>query len=428
MNLPLLAAQYFNRAQFVLPVYAEGVVSALAPRLGVHPMTAQAADIAPRPAREIMVTEGGVLVLPVVGGLMHRGDSFDAFCGAQSYTNLNNQILAALERKDVKGILLDMDTPGGMAMGCFELADTILEARKRKPIWAIANGMAASAGYAIASSAERFYVSPSGEVGSIGVCFMHRDVSGALEKAGIVVTYIFAGDHKIDGNPFQPLPADVQAAIQEEANASYQGFIEVVAARRPMNEKQIRDTKARMFRANDAVELKLADEVAPFSKVLAAFTDELNPVYHVSTNGVVTRMSNDTPTPVASGARIEGLEPALDRARKDGEAAATAAAEQKIIAAYSQGRNEAVAIIGSEAASGKLATALSLAKNPKLSVEEAVEMLGTVASGGSGFQEKLKANDPKVPANAPNSGGEAVVSDFQSRVGDHVKSMLSGKR
>lgn len=428
-NLPLLAARLFNHPHLVLPAYAETVVAALAHRMGVNSKLDGGGDIPKRPARDKMMTKDGILILPVVGGLYHRGDSLDAMSGAESYTNLTNQIVSALDDKEVKGILLDIDSPGGEATGCFEFADTVLDARKKKPIWAIANGSAFSAAYAIASSASKLYVTPSGGVGSIGVVYIHRDVSKMLEMAGIDVTMIYAGSHKVDGNPYEPLPPDVRDGIQSSVDGRYQDFIKLVAARRPMSLKQIRDTQADVFDASRSVELGLADEVASFSKVLAAFRDELNPTYVVTNNGVERRMSTDNPAPVASGARIEGLDAALARAREDGMAAARAEASTQIVEAYQKGRTDAAAILGHEAAEGRIEAAVNFAKNSKFSVEEAVTFMSAMpADNGKSFQARLKANDPKVPATAEKNEDANPINDFQQSVSGHVRALLGHKQ
>lgn len=434
-DLPLLAERLFNRPHLVLPGYAETVASVLAHRLRVQPMlSAEEVKITQRPARSPVMTKDGVMVIPIVGGLYHRGDGLDAISGAQSYTNLQNMIVAALASEDVKGILLDIDSPGGQASGCFEFCDMLIRAREKKPIWAIANAMAASAGYAIASSANKLYVTPSGQVGSIGVVFMHVDLSKALAEAGVAVTYIYAGKHKIDGNPHQPLPDEVKADIKREIDARYESFVSLVAARRTMTEKEIRKTEAAMFSPEKAVELGLADEIASFDKVMSDFVLELNPRYSVSKTGEVTRMSQAS-APVATGPKIEGLQEALTRAYEDGAAAATtkvrAEMNEAVIASYVKGRTDAAAIVSAEAAKGKPEAAARLAGNSKLTVDEAVEMLATIPAGdatGSGFKADLKKNDPKVPAgNSQAPAASSPVDDWQSSVAHHVHQMLRAK-
>ena len=90
---------------------------------------------------------------------------------------------------------------------------------RQKPLWAVADGMSASAGYLGGSAADRLYVTGTGYAGSIGVVMRHVDVSGAMAQDGIRVTHIYAGDHKIDGNQFEPLPAAVRADFRRDRRA-----------------------------------------------------------------------------------------------------------------------------------------------------------------------------------------------------------------
>ena len=95
----------------------------------------------------------------------------------------------------VRGVIMDVDSSGGEVGGLFDLVEQIgaIKAASRKPLWAVANEGALSAAYAIASTADRLYVTQTGEVGSIGVVAVHVDESGADAKAGLAWTFVFAG-------------------------------------------------------------------------------------------------------------------------------------------------------------------------------------------------------------------------------------------
>lgn len=89
----------------------------------------------------------------------------------------------------------------------------------------------------------------------------HADLSRALDKQGISVTHIHAGDHKIDGNPAQPLPEEVRADFQAEVDALYGIFVETVAINRGVTEEAVRDTQARVYLGQDGVQTGLADRI-----------------------------------------------------------------------------------------------------------------------------------------------------------------------
>ena len=126
------------------------------------------------------------------------------------------------------------------------LADLIRSVRQTKPVTAFVNDMAASAAYGIASAANEIVVSPTSIVGSIGVVMLHADRSGELAAQGVKPTLIFAGSHKVDGNPFEPLSDAVRADLQASVDAHYRQFLDTVAAGRG------RKLTADMARATEA--------------------------------------------------------------------------------------------------------------------------------------------------------------------------------
>lgn len=212
-----------------------------------------------------------VAVIPVYGTIAHRMGMFDDMSGGTSCESITKQFRAALADDSVKTIVLDVDSPGGTVTGVPELAAEIYAARATKPIIAVANGMAASAAYWIASAASKIVVTPSGEVGSIGVYQMHQDVSAALEKQGVKITFVKAGKHKAEGNPYEPLSDDAKADMQDGVDKFYAMFTRGVAGGRGVSlDKVLSDFgQGRMLLAEDAVKVGMADEVGTLDDVLA---------------------------------------------------------------------------------------------------------------------------------------------------------------
>ncbi|RXG93038.1 S49 family peptidase [Bradyrhizobium zhanjiangense] len=218
-------------------------------------------------------TADGIAIIAVMGSLVNRGAWIGSYSGLQSYEGLKFQISAAARDNAVRSIILDMDTPGGEAVGAFEVADVVREAAQTKEVVAIVNGMAASAGYAIASGATRIITTSSGISGSIGVVMMHADYSKRLEKEGVKPTLIHAGARKVDGNPYTPLSTEVKGELQAEIDRFYDLFVASVATGRAgMTEAAIRATEARTYIGADAVAVGLADAVGNFESVLSELT------------------------------------------------------------------------------------------------------------------------------------------------------------
>src|SRR3990167_6451821 len=148
-------------------------------------------------------TVGAVAVLPIHGVISHRINVMSDISGGTSIERLTAQFREALANPDVKTLVFDVDSPGGAVDGVPELASEIFEARGRKKMIAVASTMAASAAYWLASAADELVVTPSGEVGSIGVFAMHEDWSKWLDQEGIKVSLISAGKFKTEGNPWE---------------------------------------------------------------------------------------------------------------------------------------------------------------------------------------------------------------------------------
>ena len=100
-----------------------------------------------RNPRKTMSVEDGIAVVNVNGPMMRYANLFTQVSGATSIEVLRGEIQAALNNPDVRGILLNIDSPGGQVSGLAELADTIYAGRSKKPIVAYASSLAASAAY-----------------------------------------------------------------------------------------------------------------------------------------------------------------------------------------------------------------------------------------------------------------------------------------
>lgn len=217
------------------------------------------------------VTSPSVAVIPIQGAIVPRADLLSDMSGATSIESLQATFRAALEDPEVSAILLDVDSPGGDARMVPELATEIRAARGTKPIIAVANPSAASAAYWLASAADELVVTPSGDVGSIGVYSAHTDLSAAEEKAGIKTTLVSAGEYKVERNPFEPLSDEAQAAMQERVDSIYDSFVNAVAAGRGVDAETVKENfgKGRMVLAPLAVKAGMADRVGTFAQTLA---------------------------------------------------------------------------------------------------------------------------------------------------------------
>jgi signal peptide peptidase SppA len=214
-----------------------------------------------------------VAVIPIWGTILPHARMFEDVSGpgGTSIEGLREQFRSAMADEAVQAILFDIDSPGGSAEGVDELAAEIRAARGSKPIVAQANGFAASAAYYLASQADEIVVPPTGEVGSIGTYAAHQDLSAQMEQKGIKTTLIYAGEYKVEGNPFEPLSDEARDYRQEQVDAYNQMFVNAVAKGRGVTPKTVEADfgQGRMVMAQKAVELGMADRVGTFDQTLA---------------------------------------------------------------------------------------------------------------------------------------------------------------
>ena len=220
------------------------------------------------------VVHNGVLQIPVQGVLLNRF-SYAFGRWATGYQYIERAMTRGLSDPAVQAIALIVDSPGGEVAGCFELADKIHDARGQKPIRAFAADHAYSAAYALASAAKDIVVSRSGGTGSVGVVTAHVDYSEALANDGIKITFVYAGAHKVDGNPYEALPEEVKARMQERIDRIYGVFTSTVARNRGVDEATVKGTEALTFDAQDSVANGFADRVGALDEEMVIFTNEV---------------------------------------------------------------------------------------------------------------------------------------------------------
>lgn len=313
-DLPHIASRLYGTPLLVAPSKLDAILAAIGPRLTGEAPAPRAADSGvekrPRPSAAVLslretkrgtvATTDGIAVIPVVGTMVRRGSWLDAASGMQSYAATERELVEALADPDVRGVMLEVDTPGGEAGGVFDFSNAIrrLSAEAGKPVWAIADEAALSAGYAIASAADQVWVTRTGEVGSIGVVAVHVDQSAADKQRGLAYTYIYAGKHKVDGNSHAPLPAGVRADFQKDIDAIYGLFVEQVASARGLVPDAVRGTEARIFRGADGVAAGLADNVGTIADAVSALAASLDrPAGSIGSRGSRTRTTSEKKGP-----------------------------------------------------------------------------------------------------------------------------------
>ncbi len=353
----------------------------------------------------------GVAVIPIHGTLINRfGGSWGFVTG---YNFIRSQVNAAKADPDVEAVVFDVNSNGGEVAGCQETAEVISSLRGVKPSLAYADSRAYSAAYWTGSAAEKLVVTPSGGVGSIGAMCMHVDVSQALESFGVKVTLLHAGEHKVDGNPFQPLDDDTKEAMQSSLDAVRADFAQSVATNRGLSLETVMGTEARCYDAKEAQDLGLVDGIAHPSQAVSQFLG----------GGDAGGQQANVTTKEESTMDQKEIDAMKTASHSEG-----AAAE----------RTRMQSILTCEEAKGRSKLANHIAFNTTMSVDDAKGMLAVsaleVTEGAQApqtpFSQAMDKDNPQIPANegqdkAELSAEETTAAEVAAILG--ARQMATGK-
>lgn len=231
------------------------------------------ARISKETEKSVARQEGNIAILPLRGVIANRANMLADISGGASSERFGQLFQNAVDDSRIKAVVLDVDSPGGAVAGTPELTRRIFEARGKKPIVAQVNATAASAAYWIASAADEIIVTPSGQVGSVGVFGVHKDMSSALEKLGVKHTLISAGKYKTEGNSFEPLSEEAQKEMQARVDAAYDYFVKDLARNFNVPQKAVREGfgQGRTVDADKAVESGMAHRIGTMEETLKRF-------------------------------------------------------------------------------------------------------------------------------------------------------------
>lgn len=212
-----------------------------------------------------------VVMVNVLGPVLKYGD----YCsyGMVEYTDLMNR-LAKSDR--VKGILINIDSPGGQAYGTAMFAQAIRMASKEKPVLGIVqNGMAASAGMWIASAVQELYATMESDLfGSIGAYITLYDYTAYLEKEGVKIYEIYApqsGDKNADYRQVMESKGENTTLISDELKFLVEEFKGAVAAYRGARLRLDKGDPftGKMYRTKEAIKIGLIDGMKSMDAVVS---------------------------------------------------------------------------------------------------------------------------------------------------------------
>ncbi|MCK6417928.1 MAG: S49 family peptidase [Alphaproteobacteria bacterium] len=226
----------------------------------------------PLAAQKRFAQQGNIAVIDISGVITPYQNILSVLFGGTDVQSIGEQLESAVNDPAIGGIILRIDSPGGIITGVEELASTIAAARGKKPIVAYAYGNAASAAYWIASAADRIVAGPTTSLGSIGVAMA---VAKDQDKGWVRFVSSNAPGKKID-----PSTREGQDSIQRRLDAMEAEFVAAIAAHRGISQDEVLQDFGRgdVLPAREAVRVGMADMVGGFRDALALLFDpEIQP-------------------------------------------------------------------------------------------------------------------------------------------------------
>ncbi len=202
-----------------------------------------------------------IAVINISGGITNAYIAPSCGVYTPSHEGIARDFKTLMADSDIKTIVTVLDSPGGVASQNFDLSDMIYSYRGKKRMIALVSDMACSGAYSIASAHDEIWITQTSVVGSVGVASMHVEQSKALKEAGIKVTYVYSGKHKVEGNPHEELSEHALKEMQQRSAKLYDGFVKVVSRNLGLTYQQVADTEAGVFVGEDAISNGFAHKI-----------------------------------------------------------------------------------------------------------------------------------------------------------------------
>lgn len=212
-------------------------------------------------APKATISEDGIATVPIQGPIAHAPDVWDMYLdGVEDSRSILTMVNRVSNDNSVKGVLLDINSPGGMVTGGTDIAEAVGAMARKKPVVAWSGGMMASLAYQIGSQASEVITSGSASVGSIGTIITFADMSKALDAAGIKLEIITNKEAEFKGiQPGVPLTDSQRSYLQERAQKAFDEFASMVKSKRPSAKDS--SMRGQVFWGKEAKSAGLVDRV-----------------------------------------------------------------------------------------------------------------------------------------------------------------------
>lgn len=218
----------------------------------------------------VQSSKSAVAVVQINGVIAQSNSSRSWERGSQQ---VSRRIKKLSEKKEVKAILLDINSPGGSVGAVQEIYSAVLRAKRetKKPFVARFGDVSASGGYYVAAPCDLIIAHPGTITGSIGVIFSVGNFEGLMKKVGYRSEAIKSGKFKDIGSPAREMTAEERRLLQAMIDDSYSQFVTAVAEGRKMPADKVRElADGRIYTGRQALESGLVDKLGDLQDAIDA--------------------------------------------------------------------------------------------------------------------------------------------------------------
>ncbi|MDA9231365.1 S49 family peptidase [Rickettsiales bacterium] len=343
----------------------------------------------------------GTAIIPIHGPITARNTFFSLFAGGTSLETLAKDFREALSNEDVKSILFDIDSPGGVAVGPMEMAEMIYNARGQKPIYSYIGRNGSSAAYWLASATEKIIVNPSALVGSIGVVTT-IPIQEQPDQDGYKNIEIVSSNAALK-RP-DPKTKEGLAEIRRELDDLESTFIESIAKYRSITPEIIKADfgGGGVVIGSQAVKANMADALGTYEEVLA----NLNQKFSINLNNQI--MSKEQNKEI--GADISKKEITADYIKKEFPDVANAIIQEvssnikkEAFADGAKHERDRILAIESAALPGHEDLIAEAKKDSSITAEKlALKIIAAEKNKASDYLANSKTSESEMPKIEPN--------------------------
>lgn len=225
---------------------------------------------------DFQIPKGNIALLSL-NGIITVGDNIPSFfdSGSVSSTKVVKIIEEIKKTPEIKGVILEINSPGGSPVASSEIGNAIKDLNK--PVVAVIREMGASGGYWIASAADKIFANELSITGSIGVTASQLAFPELLKEYNITYRRLVAGKYKDAGSPYKKMTNEEKALFQNVLNLTYDSFIKEIANNRNLPIEKVKELATGfVYLGKEAKELGLIDELGGRKEAIDYLEKKLN--------------------------------------------------------------------------------------------------------------------------------------------------------